>query len=78
MSRLNRVSTAPREYDPRYMQEVADAINSLPWFKIVNGSPSGTTGPEGAIAINIASGSTQRLWINTSGTTSSWSYVQYL
>lgn len=61
-----------------WLRQVTDVLNSLPFFTFVSGSPSGTTAPIGGIAINVASGATQHFWINTSGTTSSWSYVTEL
>jgi lysophospholipase L1-like esterase len=80
MSRLHRVGLAPPQYDQRYVQSMADAINGLPWLSQTSGSPSGLTAPRGAIAVNYSqtSHTTQRLWINTEGTPSSWSYVSYL
>ena len=82
MPRVIRVPEPPRDAPPElrsWMQDVASALNALPAISMFSGHPndSGVTADAGTLGFDVSSTATQRLWVNVSGTTSSWSFVSY-
>lgn len=63
-----------------YLSKIERAINGLPAFSIFSGNPntSGISANAGTVGFDIAASATSRLWVNQSGTTSGWSFVNYV
>lgn len=63
-----------------WMWAVTDALNRLPPFVMFNGDPntSGISADGATLGFNVESGATQRIWVNQSGTTTSWSWLSYI
>lgn len=78
MSRIRRVTAVPGTNE--WLWQVTDALNQLPAFTMFDGNPntSGIAADYGTIGINVESGGTQRVWVNASGTTNSWSWLSYI
>lgn len=84
MARLQRISPPPHTGNSAldsWLLRLSDALNALPATYIFSGNPndSGVTATAGSLGINVdASATTSRIWINTSGTTNSWSRLSQL
>lgn len=78
MARQRRINSAPGTN--AWMWEVTDVLNQLPAFSVFSGNPntSGVTAGAATLGFNEGSGATQRLWINESGTTNSWSWLSWV
>jgi hypothetical protein len=76
--RVRRVTAKPGTEE--WAWQVTDALNHLPNIMHVEGNPnaSGVTADRGTVGINTASTATQIVWVNQSGTTTSWSWLSYI
>jgi hypothetical protein len=78
VSRVRRINA--QVLTEQWAWEVTDALNHLPNIVLISGNPntSGETAGAGTLGLNVASGATQRVWVNQSGTTTSWSWLSYV